>query len=516
MCCRQYTGGYTPNSVYQTRTQYRVQNYPTFTTRSQSSSSTQSEYDNVNGLPGSNRHMTPPHQHRFDHNPQETMHNMYNVSTNQTVHYNSADELGKALSSDDLLNDIEGNEHLSRIRLPSKHGSLEGAYRRRSQSGDVSHIHRYASQEQNLGHQHFIMPHLVPSRFGSKRESTADYRDSMYPPDDYTVYNMADVDEMSHSGSSVRDDYSNDFPPPPPPHEMNHLDDYGQLDDSVRDQSVQEDGNSNGLPYMDSTMPPHSVLSPTGGQWYPNDLPGSVRQQPAPHTPQTEGPPQPYAQDAYDSDAMSPSVETPPHLMTVTKYQSYVEVSKPFEMSDFYKYSEKLRRQRNIQSRQQKLEAVLSGQPLPKSASQESNISSNGPPPVPVRYNSYISSPNAGSPGALSPVSSAYGSPARPSSPYTSSSQGSQRSSRPSSPYGAPPSPGNYPSVRTRGPYAVQSNLVQTHYHAQSVAYHQGIPQQVGAVPQHTSYHPPKAMACEPLRSPATANTSNKNTPQNR
>ena len=32
--------------------------------------------------------------------------------------------------------------------------------------------------------------------------------------------------------------------------------------------------------------------------------------------------------------------------MTVTKYQNYVEVSKPFEMADFYKYSEKLRRQR--------------------------------------------------------------------------------------------------------------------------------------------------------------------------
>ncbi|ELT98508.1 hypothetical protein CAPTEDRAFT_207600 [Capitella teleta] len=38
-------------------------------------------------------------------------------------------------------------------------------------------------------------------------------------------------------------------------------------------------------------------------------------------------------------------VESPTSTVT-TKYQNYVEVSKPFEMSDFYKYSEKLRRQR--------------------------------------------------------------------------------------------------------------------------------------------------------------------------
>ena len=38
--------------------------------------------------------------------------------------------------------------------------------------------------------------------------------------------------------------------------------------------------------------------------------------------------------------------EAEPPGMTVKKFQNYVEISKPFEMSDFYKYSERLRRQR--------------------------------------------------------------------------------------------------------------------------------------------------------------------------
>lgn len=520
VCCRPLTGGYTPNALYQTRTQYRMQNYPTFTTRSHSSSSTQSEYDNLNGT---NRHIAGPPPHpssssssshlpsshlHYNNNPNEAIHNFYNVNTHQMAHYNSADELGKSSSSDDLLNEMREQERQNQVWLPSKHGSLEGAYRKRNQSGD-GHVQRYMSSH---GHHHhgegFIIPHLTPSRFGSKRESTADYRDSMYPSEEYTLYNM---DDRSQSGSSNRDDY--DFPPPPPPHELNHWGEEGQPlqhqpgyynqmhgfnPTSVRDQAVLE--SDNGVPYMDS---PHG-----NSQQYSNESTDSVKQQPPPHTPKTEVPPQSFIQDSpYDSsNALSPSMDSPQQVMTVTKYQSYVEVSKPFEMSDFYKYSEKLRKQRTINSRQQKLEAVLSGQPIPKSQ--------EGPPPVPVRYNSYISStPGGSSPGPLSPVSSAYGSPARPSSPFNSSSQGSQRSSRPSSPYTgghiSPPSPRNYQnvhqSVRTRGPYAVQSNLVQTQYHAQSMAYQQGGNQQQSTNPaaQHLPYQAPKPMTCEPLRSAA-------------
>ena len=586
-------GGYMPNALYQTRTQYRMQNYPTFTTRSHSSSSTQSEYDNVNGT---GRSALPPQQSANHHHPHlppphassEAMHNLYNVNTHQTVHYSSADELGKSSSSEDLLNDANGEDFPPRVYLPSKHGSLEGAYRRRNTSGGAGgerHMQRYGSQEHHVGDQpSFVIPNLTPSRFGSKRESTAiaEYGSRVdaagYPPDEYTVYS-ADAMSSNSGSSSAKDEYG-DFPPPPPPHELNHweeeeehsphhphshhynphnsqqhhqhqqshLSHHGQYQPhhpqhhaggghhgghhgdgyhSVRDQSVME--SANGVPYMDSAQsaeahggqPNHWQYGGDGGGG------GGVRQQQPPHTPQTEVPPQPFVQDSpYDSsNPMSPSAESPgaQQVMTVTKYQSYVEVSKPFEMSDFYKYSEKLRKQRNIQSRQQKLEAVLSGQPIPKSVSQESSL--NGPPPVPVRYNSYISStPGGSSPGPLSPVSSAYGSPARPSSPFNSSSQGSQRSSRPSSPYNvpgggyqSPPSPaGTYQTVqsaRTRsvGPYAVQSNLVQTQYQAQSMAYHGSTPHQVGTVPQHTAYQPPKAMSCEPVRSATKQTTPQSN-----
>lgn len=52
--------------------------------------------------------------------------------------------------------------------------------------------------------------------------------------------------------------------------------------------------------------------------------------------------------DDGDSDANTSKSNIDGCETTVQKYHNYIEISKPFEMSDFYKYSERLRRQRLV------------------------------------------------------------------------------------------------------------------------------------------------------------------------
>lgn len=52
--------------------------------------------------------------------------------------------------------------------------------------------------------------------------------------------------------------------------------------------------------------------------------------------------------DDGDNDANTSKSNVDGCETTVQKYHNYIEISKPFEMSDFYKYSERLRRQRLI------------------------------------------------------------------------------------------------------------------------------------------------------------------------
>ena len=364
----------------------------------------------------------------------EQVHNMYNINTHQTMRYDSADEL-KDNESDDMAYTNESQ----RLHLPCKHGSLEGAYRRRSRDFE-GQMNRAGSLEDDL-----MLPSLAPSKFGSKRESTADYRDSEHhtgslphPPRS----RESDTDSVSHSSSSTQD-----FPPPP------------------RELLVGEGNEDSGFASYEGNPGYHDQM------WYEVGEPsGGLRQQPPPHTPQFESPPPTTIQQdqLYQHDSRK-QMRSPQQVMTVTKYQSYVEVSKPFEMSDFYKYSEKLRKQRNIQTTQEKLEAILSG----KAVNNHENASQQQ-----QRY-PYVTSPTG----------------SRPESPYT-------------------PSPGHHhyqsassSAVHSRSPY--QSGMVHS-YQSQSVSYHShghgGNPM---AATRHTAYTPLKPMTCEPVRdSPVPSSSS--------
>ncbi len=448
---RHYVGGYVPNSVYSTRTQYRTQMYPTLSNQGTppppspggqassvggSSNGNNSDYENAYTGP-SNR------KSRFDTRTErenlrnENVHNLYNVSSTQTARYDSCDEL-KSPNSEEY--DSYGSDLEGRAQWGSGYHDNRG-YRGRVPADSADYT-RYGSLERNtkMAADHsLVLTDLSPSKFGSKRESHTDPRDS--------PYQIVDM---------------------PPVRRMEYYPDYGANPPAPTGHSEYATHNSS-IHYMDSSQSSagSSVTSSQQGAWYE----GSVRQQAPPSTPQFESPPAMYVQQelqnppvagsgaggdpgGYSYPTPSTNSTQPPGTgdsMTVTKYKSYVEVSKPFEMSDFYKYSERLRKQRHVDTSPQP------GSPQPYSGGLQTPTSEDGS----VRSNSRPASPFTQPP----PPSHTHHQPAnQPSSPYHTAS----------GPFG----PGNG---------TVHSNYQQ--YNSQSTV-------------QHLPYRAPQAMNCEPVSDP--------------
>ena len=424
--------GYIPNSVYSTRTQYRNQMYPTFTTRSHSASSNQSEYDNYNGAgPGSNRQ----HISRV-----EQENNLYNVNTYQSTRYDSTDELkSPPPTSEEYDSYYEGH------RWPSKHGSLEGAYKR-SHSHEVDR--HYGSLERNSSrsssyssHQdpNVLLDELTPSKFGCKRESVTDSRDSPYQPVEMPPYPHGTNYHGAHHHY---------------PHHHHHGD---------QQQDVSQHNTS--IPFIDSSQTSvTSSGSSNSPYWYESrDSQGSImRQQAPPHTPQFESPPTPAIQPEvmqmahYDGSSASQQESPVNHqqkVMTVMKYQNYVEVSKPFEMSDFYKYSERIRKQRH--SDQHSPSAIQTPSPRHSQLSQGGGM-------APAQAGQPRSRPSS-----------------RPSSPSPHTHQGQNYAQ-----YRTPPSP--YQGKRASHGHSSHPPTAGAYPAAQHS-------------PQHISYQAPQPMTCSPV-----------------
>ena len=372
------------------------------------------------------------------------------------------------------------------MNYPAKSNSLDSAYRRGGH-GDHSvaeDYSRYGSLERNYIQQSGeYLDDLTPSRFGCKRDSMTDYRD----------VNPYNKDDQQHS---VNRDYDIS-------EEQTHGDIYGDLShDYVGQQYSYEPYNYDPHathPYMNlSSGDPRQwyegVTSPQGQRYedaggrdapYYNHDHANYQHQGAP-------PCQPPVDGVGGGD---------PQSRTVTRYQGYVEVSKPFEMSDFYKYSERLRRQRNSDG----------GQSV---SSQGSNSQTpyRGAPPSPYLTPRTIPHPSAG--GQIPPHEVTH------STPYV---QTQSRSSRPSSPFSPPnalsdstqyssyqpptPSPAIIHSVRTpTATYNVGGSTSASPYHIQSPSYHS--PQNS---PRQLPYQPPQPMTCEALQDPNKTPT-----PQNR
>lgn len=392
--------GYNPNPAYSTNTMYRNSTYPTFATRQQQQQQQQqytpttgngSDYDvskhSTHAYNNSGGHL--PHAHAQHHQQQqasshsnELTHNLYNLNLNRTSCYKSTDELkqqspvtsGHSSEHYDSFPASQqqqynpqyhpGNpSHANHVRGLPRTGSFEdrgsatsqydGYYSHQHHHGSLDREKRLAEQQQQHQPDHMIIPELIPSKFGSKRESHSDRRDSpYYNGPGATAANTAGL----HDGAAPYASYSST----------------GTGRHHHHQQPVPAAAGIGGsIPFIDSSH--SSLTSSASSNNYYYDGAGNAasssaanaapRQQNPPSTPQFESPPvtvlrhespQPhhhhYSQAPHGYE--SPQIQPPPNPaglpnMTVTKYSNFVEVSKPFEMADVYKYSEKIRKTRN-------------------------------------------------------------------------------------------------------------------------------------------------------------------------
>ncbi|XP_060078951.1 FERM domain-containing protein 4A-like isoform X2 [Ylistrum balloti] len=298
---------------------------PVLANRSQSSGSNmsnQSEYENVRGY------------NRYDSQDSgfSSANNMYNLMTQRTSHYDSTDEI-KTPTNKEPHPDTDSVFSNDRI-VQSKHGSLDGSYRksltsqqsygsleRNSKKRDQHPSNRPRDRQHSDSDTHIPVVDLEPSKYGSKRSSQSEY-DLTTPRN--SVVEVPVSHEEYHSTSQK------------PEHSWQ---DTAQTEPSPIVQSPQH-------------MRQESKDSVYSGQCYsPRIYEGSFQS----HS---------DVQSADQAGTTTKRTESHQHkkhpsaLVTVTKlnpHQSVELVSKPFEMSDFYKYSEKIRRQRMIEQYQQQL-----------------------------------------------------------------------------------------------------------------------------------------------------------------
>ena len=281
--------------------------YPSYTQPTHSSNSSQSEYDNLEGQ------QHPP-----------AVHNLYNLNTHRTSRYDSCDELkSPASASSEEQSEYYDSFIEGRVPVPAPPAHI---LQQQQQQGQDS----VNSGQGDQG----SLQELTPSRFGSKRESHSDYRDSPYqivdmpPPPANLQYRDQDL--------------------PPPPREA-YYDGGGTVGHQEYGipSSTEVPHQPGNIPYIDSSQ---SSLASSGSVQYPYRGQGGYESDPSSpaYPPVTHVPTQsPY--EAYPPH----SGNTPPpprETVSVTKYQNYVEVSKPFEMADAYKYSERRRKQQHSAS----------------------------------------------------------------------------------------------------------------------------------------------------------------------
>ena len=233
---------------------------------------------------------------------QEEAHNLYNLNQHSTYQYSSTDELQSPRGSPPLPPPPPDN------------------------NGDVPYVAYDSPGADSLSE-------LTPSRFGSKRESHADQADSLYDFD-------SPVAGFMHGYSSFRSVHDADvtYRPPPPPHSG------ASTPDDCRPRPVRQQGPppppaGHTLAYQPSPPPYHRT-----DRTYLKAASASA----LPYQTSHASLPSPYpavAAAAAAAAACRPLAETRP---PANAYTSHVEVSKPFEMADFYKYSERLRRRREL------------------------------------------------------------------------------------------------------------------------------------------------------------------------
>lgn len=479
--------------MYSTQTQYRAQRFPTLSGRSRS------DYDSFQGSP-QHHHHHPHHHYGGSHSgpispiSSVSSSNLYNVNTRRTSQYDSTDELQTPTNYDSYKDSPVYSPDISReskFKMPVKHGSLESGLRQKSTPpGLSSAIYMYGSLD----------------RRDREREKGESQADRGYPSE------FCPTDVPDDTGDIIRG-YPQDYCPTESPGYRKPgspalVFEYPTPRNSTSDSGSQGQpvSRNNSDSWKSSPYPAsparsrrlHIQVTEPGGSYRSESSPHDTSQQQYSPRYYETGSPTPYSDRlsaGYDyrsygrSESPQPS-PIPQHsrIVTMNKMKPHTEVSKPYETSDFYKYSERLRRQRMVEQYKQ----MLIGSESVSLASTSSQHSSDS------EHSSYL-----GVPVPQGHPPSDHGS--APSSPYMSAT---------SSPYPRPSSPSPFPhSMGGRTPYQhlrakTQSTPIGGHvqYSYQSPV---GSPNMYKSSPHGQStpvqllrqshYQPPKAMACQPV-----------------
>ena len=334
----------------------------------------------------------------YENNEPVQTHNMYNITSQNMMRYDSGDELkdGVHVNNQGVLSDGESYNR-------PKYGSLEGHYRNRQKEFNEQ---RFGSLERNRSSP-ILLPELTPSRFGSKRESTCDHKDSICPYPENCLNNV-------HPQFYVGDHHSN--------------------------------GSTVGGSYGQDNV--------STDQYYPQNIRHEMNR-----TPQYQPSHNPYYQET-NNTTESPNLKVKTH-------QGVVEMSKPFEMSDFYKYSERIRKQR-VQKQDQYNTRTAQG--THAASAYQSN-------PAHRNY------PYGHQAGQMTQQSRS-----RPSSPFSPGEDSAQKGSDTGVSYSN--------NVRTQGPYMAQP--IQGGYSGTYPS------------PQSVQLQPPQPMTCEAVSEPITRKKPNR------
>lgn len=269
------------------------------------------------------------------------------------------------------------------------------------------------------------------------------------------------------------------------------------------------------------TSPTHSHQSPTG---YYSSTARTIPIQRI-ETPPSSSPSFQYSQQGAHhggspassgpSSPRGPAGHATSTLVTVTRLQPHTEISKPYEISDFYRYSEKLRRQRIIDQYQRQLigEDWMSRSSSPLSFESEghssqpgsatSNHTNQSPTHQPVTYSNSSASLKQPSRGPPQPYNRSVSAPVStlqssyyPQQMASSTSHHNQPLSS-ATHYG----PANsYPERHvssSSSTYTVKTHGPNMHYAMQSSTYKI---QQVHSSTKHSMYQPPLPMTCKPVK----------------
>ena len=495
--------GYKPNTVYSTR--YRDQTYPTLHTQTSNHSDNNSKHGSQGQLDQRDSRLEGSLDSGFS-----STNNMYNVNSLRTSRYESSQDLGSPSESQSENLDI-----LDKLSLNSKPGSLTSAYKQ-SQNCYGS-LERNMNRRANRASERKLSDTdtaseastISASKYG-KRTSRSEYdlsskgresdkeitRNELDLPPFHGQRNLSlSSGQNAYQGSrsdtrfNSRHDSSN----------SHRLIEVPVKHETARSSTYRTDRK--GWQDIASTEPSPIIQSPTKknfsdnpygsssggsgdasqGQCYsPRGYEGS-RGQPPPKPPHSE----PHNVTVRYIGPSGVTQSIPSKIVTVQRMSPHVEVSKPFEMKDFYKYSEKLRRQRLVEQYHQALVGSRASTPSQHSSDGDSHstsyhmnshgltVSHHGPS-TPTSHPAYRST--------ASPISSRHMVSNYPShsGSHDDSSQHGYSNPQSNSQFGVS-------TTTSRVQYTVQTQGGRVLYKAQ----HQSSKQ--------THYQPPSNVKCEPV-----------------